>query len=401
MSADISGYSTKYNEFTGRFLSCRLSEDPYGNIVFSPLSMLLLLSLAADSAAGKTRREINGAVGCPEAGETAGRLLGTFQRELSVSGRAPAENAGNPVRPELKNRLGAMIGSRSRSRGFSCETAACVRSDLLSTVKSGYRSLLQEVYGGELISGADLAGTVNRWLNEKTGGRMGTAASGVPRDALFCLMNAVAFEAAWSEPYPESRVQEEDFHGAGGMTARTRMMQSREKYYIENGEYTGFTKPYRGSEFHFMALLPKNSRDPISPDSLGKTDFSGLFRHTRRCVVHTKTPVFRFDFSQELTPFCRTLGIREVFSGQADFSPMSSARLLMEAILHSAFIDVNPSGTSAGAATMGFVTTGLSLVSETKEVCLDRPFIFAIMHEGSALPVFAGILNRVSGSADQ
>ena len=53
-------------------------------------------------------------------------------------------------------------------------------------------------------------------------------------------------------------------------------------------------------------------------------------------------------------------------------------------------------GTKAAAATVGLISVGSAPVErKPKEVCLDRPFIYAVMHNETKLPVFTGIVNKL------
>ncbi|WP_366508706.1 serpin family protein [uncultured Succiniclasticum sp.] len=58
---------------------------------------------------------------------------------------------------------------------------------------------------------------------------------------------------------------------------------------------------------------------------------------------------------------------------------------------------VNREGTEAAAVTYmpGITTTGVRLDPEPKEIKLDRPFVYAIMHNETSIPVFIGILNSM------
>ena len=89
---------------------------------------------------------------------------------------------------------------------------------------------------------------------------------------------------------------------------------------------------------------------------------------------------------------------RLVFStyGSADFSPVSSFPLMADAIIHKARIEVDRQGTKAAAASMALMVTGAFRV-DIKEVILDRPFLYVIVHEGTGLPLFTGIVNQLEG----
>ena len=68
----------------------------------------------------------------------------------------------------------------------------------------------------------------------------------------------------------------------------------------------------------------------------------------------------------------------------------------MDAIIHKAHIEVDRKGTKAAAVSLGIVVCGCApQPEEFKEVRLDRPFIYAIMHNQTGLPVFAGVTNYV------
>ena len=79
-----------------------------------------------------------------------------------------------------------------------------------------------------------------------------------------------------------------------------------------------------------------------------------------------------------------------------DFSNMSSADLKADSILHKAHIEVDRKGTKAAAVTSMVVVPGCApMEREYEEVCLDRPFVYAIMNNKTGLPVFTGITNQI------
>ena len=74
---------------------------------------------------------------------------------------------------------------------------------------------------------------------------------------------------------------------------------------------------------------------------------------------------------------------------------MSSEWLKMAAIIHKARIEVDRHGTKAAAVTMGIVYAGAAPRFDYKIVELDRPFVYAIMHNETGLPVFTGVVNML------
>ena len=111
--------------------------------------------------------------------------------------------------------------------------------------------------------------------------------------------------------------------------------------------------------------------------------------------VIVSMPEFSCDSKLDLKEYCKELGINTLFTDNADFSPASRAWLKVDAILHKAHVEVDRKGTKAAAVTMaGVVCAGAAVMEETKIVRLDRPFIYAVMHKETKLPVFVGIMNK-------
>jgi len=217
------------------------------------------------------------------------------------------------------------------------------------------------------------------------------------RNMLACLMNAICFEVEWAEKYEEDDITEGDeFTNADGSTSEVTMLRSEEPYYIENDMFTGFIKPYKGLEYSFMALLPKDESAESLKASLSSTDFSKLFDSKQDFDVNVTMPEFKYDFSDDLTEYLESLGILKIFSTSADFSPMTDEWLKADGIIHKAHIELDRKGTKAAAASAMVMITGFAPdFARIKYVRLDRPFIYAIMHNDSGLPVFTGIVNKL------
>ena len=67
----------------------------------------------------------------------------------------------------------------------------------------------------------------------------------------------------------------------------------------------------------------------------------------------------------------------------------------MEKLIHKAYIQVDRNGTKA-AAVSGFIACyGAPPKIDYKVVELDRPFLFAIVHNDTGLPVFVGTVNHL------
>jgi serpin B len=92
----------------------------------------------------------------------------------------------------------------------------------------------------------------------------------------------------------------------------------------------------------------------------------------------------------------RQLGIDAAFTDHADFSGITlQERLLISAVAHQAYIDVDEQGTEAAAATAVTMRPMAAVrAPEPVTMIVDRPFLFAIIEVASGLPLFLGQVRR-------
>ena len=357
-------FNAQYSHITNLLLEKYARSKPGGNIILSPFSVIMMLGIAAASTAGETREEIVRAIGGGLSAEELREVLRGLQKEIGGSGVLTSANA------------------------------VCVKEEIRASIAEGYEERLAEDFGGKLFASRDIVGDVNAWVREHTRGMIERIADESMREMLACLLNAALFEAGWQRPYEEWDVGEGEFTNADGSGSEVQMLHSRENTYIEDEACTGFVKPYRGFAYGFAALLPKEEGEEALQKLLKEADLSERVRGGQFDLVDVTMPEFQGTFGEELTEFCRELGIRTVFTPGADFSPMSDEWLKMDGVIHKAHIEVDRKGTRAAAATMGVIAAGAAMPQRVKSVVLDRPFVYAIVHMKTGLPVFCGVMRR-------
>ena len=146
-----------------------------------------------------------------------------------------------------------------------------------------------------------------------------------------------------------------------------------------------------------MALLPKEKGPIFLEKAIRKLDMTALFANKTPDKVIVTMPEFESQCSSDLRAACEAMGIRTVFTNEADFSPMiDDVPLQAGTIKQKALIKVNREGTEAAAVTyMPGTTVCEGWEPEPKVIKLDRPFVYAIMHNETSIPVFIGILNSM------
>lgn len=364
-------YGKQYSEISGKLLGRAFEEGQDANLVFSPFSLLALLGMLMECVDGETREEIRQAVGGDFSYNNLKKTLTRLQKDF-VSGDD-------------------LVSSN----------ALCVREDLKATLRPGFEKKL-DGYDGRIFSSKNMVDDINKWAEKNTKGMVSQIADESVKDMVVGLLNAVAFEDKWEEPYEDHDVWKEEFHNSDGTKSSIDMLHRMEDIYVEDQCFTGFVKPYASGDYSYMALLPRKRGKMYMDYSLERLDLNSIYKKAIRHKVHTTMPEFTYDSEKELTDFCKDLGITTAFSDYADFSPLSSVPLKVDSIKQKAHIEVDRQGSKAAAVSFAAICLGCAPDFENppKEVRLDRPFLYAIVHHKTGLPVFVGMVNKVGLSGE-
>lgn len=359
------GFDKHYNNII-RIIIESCCADSEANSIFSPLSVLVLVNMLAGATVGKTRHELETIIGKNLKYDSSKEQIKTL---LSYLGTGDCLQSAN---------------------------AACIDLQIRDSINPEYIKELQDYYSAELISSNNIALDTNKWVSEKTKGAIQKVLQNTDKNLVASLINAIAFDAKWQETYGEDNVLDGRFTNSDSSISIIPMLHSGENKYIEGDKYVGFIKNYKRGEFSFMGLLPKKKGAENLRRCLKQLDFTEAFASAVREKVLVKMPEFNYSCKIDVKELCKQLGAKEVFTSDADFSPMSSEWLMIDNMLHSARIEVDRKGTKAAAVTVAAVGYGCTPdFSEPKIVELNRPFIYAIMHNATKLPIFVGIVNKL------
>ena len=246
---------------------------------------------------------------------------------------------------------------------------------------------------------------VNDWVKENTFGMIPELLKEPPKeDDVMHLINALAFEASWAEQYIDFQVTPDaTFTNAKGEKKKVNMLNETIRYYLHDDKAIGFEKYYQGYDYKLVTILP-NEGVSVS-DYLNTMDGASFRDYLKSAVsgymVHTSMPEFTYDFDTSLNDSLKAMGIREAFSADADFSGMADTRtgkLFIGNVTHKTHIELDRKGTKAAAVTDIGMADGTSVEPDPQKeitIRLDRPFIYAIVHNETGIPVFIGTANDV------
>ena len=351
------------------------SEDK--SLMVSPLSVMLVLSMTANGAGGETLAQMEKALGGLDA-DVGKAGLNLYELNGYMSAYAASLPSDEKAKLSIANSIWLHNGK------------ANAKEDFLKTNAAYYNA---GVYSANFDQ--DTVRDINNWVSQNTDGTIENMLDEISENAVMYLINAIAFDAEWKCVYTKDNIRKGEFNGTLSRQS-VDMMHSSEEFYIDDGRATGFIKPY-ASGYSFAAILP-NEDVSIGDyvDSMNWSEFAQAIDGADNYQVQAVLPKFKAEYSAEINDTLKAMGIENAFDPQkADFSKMSENGLYISRVLHKTFINVDERGTRAGAASsVELKETGL--VIETKNVVLDRPFVYAIIENETKLPIFIGTVMNVN-----
>ncbi len=337
------------------------------NTLIAPISVTMALAMAANGAEGKTAQEMLSVLG------------GFSMEELNSYLGNWRVNLKNDERSTL--RMANSIWIRD-IQGFEAKQAFLANNAKYYDAKV-FRAPFNKI-GVQKI---------NEWVEENTDGMIDQLLEELRPDTMMVLINALAFDAQWNEPYLDHQVHKETFTTLEGKKQKVNMMYSTESRYLEGEGVIGFLRPYAGSKYSFGALLPEEGTFEEYVNNLTGEQLAKLLETKQSTVVRALLPQFANEYSINLNETLEAMGMPSAFIG--GFGKMSNAELYIGEVLHKSVIEVTQSGTRAAAVTSVAMDKGTSPMVEPKTVTLDRPFIYFILDNETNLPIFMGTVTSI------
>ncbi|XP_005868773.1 PREDICTED: serpin B3, partial [Myotis brandtii] len=181
------------------------------------------------------------------------------------------------------------------------------------------------------------------------------------------LVNAIYFKGQWNEKFDPKKTEQGQFWLNKDTSKLVQMMKQSNMFKfasLEDMQAKILEIPYKDKDLSMVLLLPneidglQQLEDKLTAEKLIEWTSS---RNMSMSHVHVHLPRFKVEQSFDLQVTMKALGMVDAFSsGDADFSGMSgSGGLVISAIVHKAFVEVNEEGTEAAAATgvVGSITS--------------------------------------------
>ena len=371
---------SEYKRYSFSLLSQTIKDyGSDGNVMVSPASIMMALDMVAAGAKGDTLRQLT---------------------DLFAEGQAPLSQQAYAA--SMMDKI-----NNAKDVDFACANAVWNNENMLgNSVNTKYVDYIRRTFLAEYTVTAFNNKTheeINGWIYDHTDKKIKDMLDELDPSTVMVLVNAITFDGKWDEPYKKDNVKEGDFTASDGSVQKATFLSDTSNVYFETDKATGFIKNYKGGEYAFLAILPKDasiSANEFAKDFTSKDYEAFIGSRTTEYKVHSRMPEFKSDFKLLMNKTVSNLGAKNMFEpGLADFSGIAGApgSIYVSTVLHQTHIEVDANGTKASAATVVTMTKGMNIedTSNDRYVDCDRPYVYAIVDTKTMAPVFIGTVNKI------
>ncbi|MBW6497583.1 MAG: serpin family protein [Bacteroidales bacterium] len=349
-------------------LFARTATDETGNMMLSPLSASVALTMALNGSEGDTYEQMREMLGYP-ADMTLTEInlayKGLVSQLLTVDPKVTITLAnalfyrlGFPIKPPF---LAAM------SNDFNAHVEG-LNFDLPSAIN-----------------------VINGWASDNTNGKIPQVIDQITDETVMFLMNALYFKGDWTYQFDVSQTQNRPFILDTGSqisvpTMAGNVMAMR---HFGNG-FRAIELPYGQTNFSMVVIVPNTTLTDFYPQftpEVWQEITAGLDSQTQRVKTMVTLPKFEFDYEKFLNEQLQGMGMNDAFSPDlADFSGITDWDIYISFVKQNTFVKVDEVGTEAAAVT----TIGFVGVSLPPSFDVNKPFIFAIRERTTNTLLFIG-----------
>ncbi len=346
--------------------------DDEENVIISPLSISMALSMAMNGAEEETYEEMRDVL----------HLHAMGKKEINEAFKSLIE-----LLIELDPKVTLQIANSVWHR-----LSLPVKEDFLERLTEYYGAKVQELNFADPAS-VDI---INDWVRENTEGLIETIIDEIPDDMVMYLINALYFKGDWLRPFDTDDTRPGDFRLEDGSSVQVDMMRQESRFatYFSD-EVQMIELPYGDSLFSMTVLMPNDPEMPIDrfvEESLSAENLNNwranLSVGSRDVIL--QLPKFELEYEIEYNEILKAMGMELAFdeweadfTGIADVSPQN---LFISEVKHKTFIRVDEEGTEAAAVT----SVGIGITSMPPSIIVDRPFAFIIHERESGTNLFMG-----------
>jgi serine protease inhibitor len=372
------------NAFGFRLLNAVQKTTPRSNVVLSPVSASLNLSMVLNGADGETRQEMLTALSLSGSDIAA---INADNAELIKTLRTPTNNVTLSVADSL----------------WSDSRRAMLRPDYVKQMQTWYDA---EVVNLDFSSPGAVP-RINTWAARETHDRIPQVIDRIDPTEVALLINAVYFKGQWTRKFDKAQTRQRDFTLADGSVKQLpRMAQSGRFDYFETPDMQAIRLPFGTGDLVMDVLLPaKSSSLGALQAQLTPEHWADWSKRLRPRPGAIELPRFELKSRYRLNGALHELGMRRAFSPQQAhlaglFSPESqhAGPFFISMVLQSTYWKTDEEGSEAAAVTTTTIRAAAVARPESPfQMVVDRPFFCAIEDRRSGALLFVGTIYDPAG----
>lgn len=340
------------------------------NIIYSPLSLYMPLTLLLTGANGNTEEEFRD-------------LL--YLKGITMTDKYISTQNGNLMKRLYKNNeIGNIIIANSLwlQSGYEFKDAF-----IKNATENFYASLHNIDFTDE-----NAVKEIEKWFSEFNDS--GFSPLAYTKNTVLSIINTISFKDSWYDKFNAYETKSDKFYTESGQIVECDFMNKQydEHSYFEGKDYIGASLSFVNSD-SMTFILPNEG---VSIDNLIDTPekINSMLTSERALgKVIFSVPKFSFSSQLNLKEKMIELGINSVFDSLGDFSGISNSDIYISSIIQQVKISIDENGAEAKAFTEADIDS-LSIPEELEiiNMTLNRPFIFVISSNDVVL--FIGIVNN-------
>lgn len=355
------------------------------NLLVSPFSLVLALSMALAGSAGQSRLEmLNVLFGIKAETIEKEKDEETFFKTLLTS-----------FTNELRKFLLENESVLSNANMLYCDNGFIVKKEYFDLLSKQFETNAKQLNFSEEV---ESLGIINGDVKKATKGLIPELLERIPPGVVLILLNAIHFKGMWKFPFPKESVRDGTFTKSDGQTKTVKMMSVEKRfpfYYCETLNAKVVQLPYSSGSVSMIIILPDQESIMELTRKFNSNHLDEILERIHAGgQVQLTMPKFKIESTHSLIPPLQSLGLQTIFDNRANFSGISDTSIFVSDVIQKAVIEVNEEGTEAAAATA--IMMMRCLPPEPESFIADHPFMFLMVSNDNRHILFSGIVEDPS-----
>lgn len=373
LNAAETAAAAQMQAFNMDFFKAMCAAEPTKNIVASPLSAQLLLSMVSNGCAEQTTAEIAAALGCEDL-DAVNSLASKYLSYLPAADKAVTLNLANGV---------------WYHRDYT------LANTFAGTMNSAF---MADVYKRDLQSGSKaMIDEINGWVNDKTKGLIPNIVDFISTNTTSLMASALYYNGQWTEPFDAKETKKGEFHGKAGSQTVDMMHKLGLQHYYAGDGFKAVKMDVGGKgAFEAVMVVPDEGIEIDALISGGKLDDCSAFDYTDSSIDYY-LPKFKIEPTQQsLNGVLSAMGVSSLALPQKLTMFNENVEAWFD-IYQKACIEFSEQGAEGAAVTWTFIATsnGEVVAPAIPVVKFDRPFAFFINETKTGACLFAARVNQL------